>query len=166
MTKEVTMKHLMIDQHKYAITTRKHRIIPAEHLAMKPQLRVASLLMVAVFGLALLAVPVSAGTLYDNGPINGNTDGWTINFGFTVSNNFTLAGNSTMTGFNFGVWYLPGDTPQTVDWSITSQENGGTVYGSGTSNLSNAFQSVNGFGYDIGEESVSGLNLNLSSGTY
>jgi hypothetical protein len=29
------------------------------------------------------------GTVYENGPINGNTDAWTINFGFVVSDTFT-----------------------------------------------------------------------------
>ncbi len=30
-----------------------------------------------------------SGTIYENGPINGNTDAWTINFGFVVSDSFT-----------------------------------------------------------------------------
>ena len=32
--------------------------------------------------LALAAVPASAQDLYDNGPINGTIDAWTINFGY------------------------------------------------------------------------------------
>jgi len=32
--------------------------------------------------------------LYDNGPINGNVDAWTINFGFVMSDPFTLLNNS------------------------------------------------------------------------
>ena len=34
---------------------------------------------------ALLALPAAAQIVYENGPINGNTDAWTINFGFVVS---------------------------------------------------------------------------------
>ena len=42
------------------------------------------------------ALPQS-GTLYDNGPYNGTTDAWTINFGLSVSDSFT--GGGPVTGF-------------------------------------------------------------------
>ena len=106
-------------------------------------------------------------TLYSNGAINGNYDAWTINFGYIVSDNFTLSGASTVTGFDFGTWSYPGDTPTAVDWSITSQENGGNVYGSGTgASLANTVISTNGYGYQINKDTVSGLNLSLGAGTY
>jgi hypothetical protein len=44
---------------------------------------------------------------------------------------------------------LPGDKVLTVDWSTTSQENGGTVYGSGTASVTDTFISTNQYGYDI-----------------
>lgn len=60
--------------------------------------------------LALAAVPVWAQqTLYDNGPLNGATDAWAINFGYVVSDTFTVSSNASMTGFSFGVWEFPGD---------------------------------------------------------
>jgi hypothetical protein len=117
----------------------------------------------------LLAVPASAQVLYDNGPINGTVDGWTINFGYTVSDTFAIAGNSTATGMAFGVWEFPGDVMTSVQWSITSGENSGTVFGSGTaigSNLTDKFISTNQFGYNIDSITVSGLNVGLTGGTY
>ena len=104
---------------------------------------------------------------YENGPINGTTDAWTINFGYVVSDTFTVPSNSTaVTGFDFGAWEFPGDSMTTVDWSITSAPNGGTVYGSGTANVTDQFISTNQFGYNIDKISVSGLNLNTGGGTF
>ena len=126
------------------------------------KLRIASL---AILCLALAAVPAWAG--YDNGPINGTTDAWTINFGYIVSDTFTGDG-SAVSGFAFGVWEFPGDTMSSVDWSITSGENSGTVYGSGTANganLTDKFISTNQYGYDIDAITVSGLNVSTTSGT-
>ena len=51
------------------------------------KLRIVSLSLLA---LTLAAVPAMAQTVYNNGPINGNTDAWTINFGFVVSDTFNV----------------------------------------------------------------------------
>ena len=102
------------------------------------------------------------GIIYSNGPVNGTTDAWTINFGYVVSDSFT-GGN--VSGFDIWVWEFPGDVVTSVDWSITSAPNGGTVYGSGTvsgSNLTDAYISTNQFGYDIDKISASGLNISAS----
>ena len=77
--------------------------------------------------------------------------------------------NSTVQGFQFSVWEYPGDVLSSVDWSITSQENGGTVNGSGTAsgkNLTDQFISSNQNGYDIDEVTVTGLNVSLDAGSY
>ena len=42
------------------------------------------------------------GVIYDNGPYNGTTDAWTINFGFATSDSFT--GSGTVTGIQFVYW--------------------------------------------------------------
>jgi len=126
--------------------------------------RVASL---TISCLALAAIPAWAQVLYDNGPINGTTDAWTINFGYVVDDSFTLANNSTVGGFNFGVWEYAGDRLTSVEWFISSQANRGTVYGSGTasgSNLTDQFISLNQYGYDIDNITVTGLNVSLQSG--
>ena len=77
------------------------------------------------------------------------TDSWTINFGFIVSDSFTLPGGAIVKDFDIWVWELPGDTVSTIEWSITSQENGGMIFGSGTASVSDSFLSTNGFGYNI-----------------
>ncbi len=138
------------------------------------KLHIASLLVLCL-GLGAAA---SAQQLYDNGSINGTTDAWTINFGYVVSNNFkcckSLDGSgsspagATMTGFEFGAWEFPGDVLSSVDWSVTTAENGGTVIGSGTAsglNLTDQFVSSNQFGYDIDHITVTGLDVALASDT-
>jgi hypothetical protein len=115
--------------------------------------------------LALAALPAWAD--YDNGPINGTTDAWTINFGYIVSDTFVPDAGS-VTGLMFGVWEYPGDVLTSVDWSITSQENGGTLYGSGTvsgKNLTDQFISTNQYGFDIDKITATGLNVAVTAGT-
>jgi hypothetical protein len=118
-----------------------------------------------VICLALAVVPSWAD--WDNGPINGTTDAWTINFGYIVSDTFLADGNPIV-GFGFGVWEFPGDTLSALDWSITSGENSGTVYGFGTasgSNLADKFISTNQYGYNIDLIKVSGMNVPTTNGT-
>ena len=113
-----------------------------------------------------LALAVPALAQYDNGPINGTTDAWTINFGYVVSDTFT-AESSAVSGFSFGVWEFPGDVMSSVDWSITSAENGGTLYGSGTASgayLTDKFISTNQYGYDIDKITVTWSVSGLTDG--
>src|SRR5208282_289097 len=125
-------------------------------------MRIAAL---TVLCLALAVIPAMADV--NNGPINGTTDAWTINFGYVVSDQYT-ADNMTVTGFMFGVWEFPGDVLSSVDWSITSGENSGTTFGSGTAsgkNVTDQFISDNQYGYDIDKITVSGLSVPEVSGT-
>jgi hypothetical protein len=127
--------------------------------------RIASL---TILCLTLAAIPASAQNwTYDNGPINGTTDSWTINFGYIVSDTF-VAGGALVNGFSFGTFQFPGDVLLSVDWSVTSGENSGTTYGSGTAsgaNLVDKFVSENQFGYNINDITVTGLNVATTSGT-
>ena len=115
----------------------------------------------AILCLALGAIPASAQFFtYDNGPVNGTTNAWTINFGFTVSDTF-VAGSYPATGFAFYVWEIEGDSVTSVSWSITSGENSGTVLGSGTAvgpGLTDRFISTNQYSYDIDLLTVTGIN--------
>ena len=101
--------------------------------------------------------------IYENGPANGTTDAWAINFGYVVSDSF-VPNASGVSGFDLYVWEFPGDKVSSVDWSITSSPFGGTVYGSGTASVTDAFISTNQFGYNIDKISASGLNVNPTSG--
>ncbi len=127
-------------------------------------MRIASL---TILCLALVAVPAWAQNWsYDNGPINGTTDAWTINFGYIVSDSY-IAQGSSVSGFSFGVWEYPGDTLSSVDWSITLDENSGTVFGSGTAsgaNLADKYISTNQYGYNIDLITVSNLNVPEKAG--
>ena len=90
---------------------------------------------------------------------------WEINFGYVVSDSFVNSG-SAVTGFDIWAWEYPGDVMTSVDWSITSAPNGGTVYGSGTVGVTDTFISTNQFGYDIDKISASGLNVGTFGGTF
>ena len=123
----------------------------------------------ACFTTLLLAVALIPAWAYDNGPINGTTDAWTINFGYIVSDSFTIDGDHPVEGFSFGVWEFPGDVVTSVDWSITSSENSGTVFASGTAGggyISDKYISTNQYGYNIDAITVVVQLLNLSNGTY
>ncbi len=123
------------------------------------KLRTASVMF---FGLVLAAMPARAD--YNNGPINGNVDAFLLNFGNVVSDTFE-ADSSQVNGFMFGAWEFPGDVMLTVDWSITSGENGGHLFGSGTANVMDQVISSNNFGFDINLITVTGLNVATVSGS-
>jgi hypothetical protein len=110
--------------------------------------------------------PLQDNDIYDNGPINGTTDAWTINFGFVVSDTFTVTSSSaTVTGMSFGAWLIEGDTLESAQLSITSGENGGTSYFNQTVNFTQSGCSLNQYTYDVCTEATS-FNVALSSGTY
>lgn len=102
-------------------------------------------------------------TLYDNGPINGSVDAWSLNYGYATTNSFTLDSAATITGFTFGVWVYAGDIPRSVDYLISMSPFGGTP---ANVPLTSTFQYSNQYGYDIDSESVSSLHIALDAGTY
>ena len=109
----------------------------------------------------------SAQILYENGPINGQTDAWTVNFGFVVSDSFTIStGNSTINGFSFGAWLFPGDVLQSAEVSLTSEPFGGTVYFDGVVNFAQSGCFVNNYSYNVCTETGSFNGPTLGNGTY
>lgn len=130
--------------------------------------RFVSLALLTLITLAVVAsIPAAAQTLYENGPINGNTDAWTINFGFVVSDTFTIStGNSTVTGLSFGAWLTPGDTLESVEVSLTSEEFGGTVYFDGIVPVTQSGCVLNGYSFDVCTETGSFTGTVLNNGTY
>ncbi len=115
-----------------------------------------------------------ADLMYNNGPINGTVDAWTISQGDQVSDSFTLSSATTVTGVQFGVWAIPGDTMTSVDWAISTGPTGGGVgdgsqpsgiIASGTASTSTAFQYTSVYGYDIDLINFS-LSTPVAAGTY
>ena len=125
------------------------------------------LTLCVLFVLTLVSVPAAADVVYDNGPIFGNGDGWTINFGFVVSDTFTISGgSSTITGLSFGGHVFPGDILESVEVSITSNENGGTTYFDQVVNTTQSSCTVNQYGFNVCLESATFNGPTLSNGTY
>ena len=128
------------------------------------KLRIASLSLLA---LTLVAVPAMAQTVYSNGAINGNTDAWTINFGFIVSDTFNITNNNTtLTGASFGMWLFSGDTLSSAEVSITSGENSGTSYFDQTLNFTQGACTVNQYGYNVCQENTTFNGPTLNAGSY
>jgi hypothetical protein len=129
-----------------------------------------SLVALAAVLCLLLALPVSAAVLYDNGPVNGTIDAWTINFGYQVADSFTLSSASTVTGANLYVWLNAGDNFTLVDWSILTLPVGGTTIASGTAAVTSILDSSlppNSYGYDVYFSTLSiSPNVSLGAGTY
>ena len=104
--------------------------------------------------------------LYNNGPTNGTSDGWTINFGFAVSNSFTLGAQSNVPGLSFAAWVLPGDVLESAEVSITSSEFGGVSYFDQTVNFTQSGCVSNQYGYNVCTESGTFSGPYLNAGTY
>ena len=131
------------------------------------KMRIASLSLLALC-LTLAAVPAMAQTdLYDNGPVNGQDLGWTINFGFSVSDSFTLGSAATVTGASFWAWLIPGDTLTSVEFQIGANAFGNELLDQTLSTTAtNCFS--NQFGYNVCDETATfnGGGVNLGAGTY
>ena len=111
--------------------------------------------------------PLDSSDIYDNGPINGNTDAWTINFGFIVSDSFNVTYNGTViTGMSFGAWLFSGDTLTSVEVSITSGENSGTSYFDQTVTFTQGSCTSNQYGYNVCSETGTFNGPTLNAGTY
>lgn len=108
-----------------------------------------------------------AGTVYENGPINGETNAWTINLGFEIDDSFFIATpNAQVTGISFGAWLRPGDVLQTVEVSITSQPGYGTTYFDGIVNFTQSGCFLNSYSYDVCTETGNFGPVSLTGGTY
>jgi hypothetical protein len=128
------------------------------------KLCIASLVVLC---LTLVALPaVAQGNVYDNGPLNGETDSFTINFGFSVSNSFTVSNNNgNIGGMDFVAWLDPGDVPTSVEIQIGNQAFGNNLMDI-TVSLTRSDCIANDFGFDVCRESSTFDGPNLSNGTY
>ena len=94
------------------------------------------------------------GDIYDNGPVNGQVDAWTINFGFVVTNSMQVTNTlQGVTAVNFWAWLVPGDTITNVEVSIGSSPYGKDIF-DGFLNVSQSQCIPNEFGYNVCLESA------------
>ncbi len=137
---------------------------------MKSQLRKTLLPLLVAFCLTVVGAPASAGTLYDNGPVNGQANAWDISSGNSVSNSFSVGGalgpGTTLDDLNLWIW-VNWDSGHLVgfDWVI-SLDGGGIAARGTASNPTNQFGSTNQYGYVLDKVTASGLNVQLDPGTY
>jgi uncharacterized repeat protein (TIGR03803 family) len=94
--------------------------------------------------------------LYDNGPINGNTDAWAFSGGAVVSDSYAvdIQDNPGAVGISFGAWLFPGDTLNSAEVSITSGPNGGTIYLDQTVNFTQSNCETNSIGFNVCTETA------------
>src|SRR5271169_2024156 len=111
-------------------------------------MRIASLSLLVVCCLMLAVAPAMADTLYNNGPYNGTTDAWTINFGFSVSDSFNVPASSDIGDLHIVYWDAStSDLLTTVDMAIGSSSFGGTPRT--LTGVTNQFLGTNQFGYAL-----------------
>ena len=104
----------------------------------------------------LIASPMAAQVLYENGPINGETDAWTINEGFVVNDGFTIApGNNRVTGLSFGAWLFPGDVLQSVQVIMSSLPFGGEFFFNQQVTVTQSGCFGNQYGFNVCTETAS-----------
>ncbi len=128
------------------------------------KLRIASLSLLTACCLMLAVAPAMADTLYSNGPYNGTTDAWTINFGFSVSDSYSLTGGTSVTGMNIVYWDASStDLLTSVDYQFGATSFSGNTHTSGA--VTNQFISTNQFGYflysanfDVSNSDFTGAN--------
>ena len=122
-----------------------------------------------LLSLLLKAIPAMAqSVVYENGPINGEGLGWTINFGFLVGDSFTVANpSSTITGISFGAWLIPGDVLTSAEVWINSEPFlDGTTYFDETLSFTPSNCFINNYGYNICTETATFNGPTLSQGVY
>ncbi len=131
---------------------------------MKMRIATLSLLILC---LTLAAVPAMAqGTVYDNGPVNGQVDAWTINFGFAVSDTFHISASTSVEDISFWAWVEPGDTATSVEVAIGSNGYFTNNLFDGTVSLTQSNCFTNNFGFDVCNEHGNFTDVQLGVGNY
>src|SRR5664280_2091836 len=135
---------------------------------------------IAVLSLTILCLalsaPAFAGTVYNDGPINGTVNAFIIDGpsgspGQTISDGFVASGNASAGAVSiyFGEWVRLGSTPTTISWALGTTVFGNDV-GQGTGVASSSlFLSSNPFGFSVYETKITGttiLPMNLGSTYY
>ena len=128
-------------------------------------MRTASLSLLTILCLLLAVAPVMAGTLYSNGPYNGTSDAWTINFGFAVSDSFTVPGGASIEDLHFVYWDAStSDLLTTVDMAIGSSSFGGSIQT--LTGVTNTSLGTNQYGYNLYQADYSFNDIPWSGAGY
>jgi hypothetical protein len=129
------------------------------------KLHIASLSLLAL-SLTLAAVPAMAQGSYNNGPVNGESDAYTINFGFSVSDSFQVSGGGgQLNAFAFYTWLSPGDSVSNVEFQVGNAPFGNTLF-DGTIGLTQSNCFANNFGFDVCKESGNFSGPTLGNGNF
>jgi len=122
-----------------------------------------SLSKVAVLAFAVFAAvdSLKADVVYDNGPINGTLEAWTISGIFSVSSSFMAPVSATLTAATIGLW--ADATPASLSWSIGTTAFGAEI-SSGTAPLSSTLTG-SAFGFLVFESSFDIAGV-VGAGTY
>lgn len=133
---------------------------------MKTQSRTASLSVLTAVCLVLAVAPALAQqTLYDNGPINGNTNAWPISYGSALAEAAYNTSKSNVRNASIAVWLVPGDSVTSVQMDFGTTPFGtdifsGVLLASGSTDLG-----LNHLGFDLQDVYFSVPNVSLSVGT-
>ena len=129
------------------------------------KMHIASLALLTVCCLMLAVAPAMADIIYSNGPYNGTTDAWTINFGFAVSDSFNGSGCCNIEGLNIVYWDAStSDLLTTVDMSIGATSFGGTPQT--LTGVTNIFLETNQYGYALYQADYSFAGIFWSGAGY
>jgi PEP-CTERM motif len=125
------------------------------------------LAVVILLAVCVVAPGYAQTIIYNDGPINGTTDAWTINSGFFVSDSFTVStGPTGINELTFGAWLFPGDILESVQVSMTSQIDGGTTYFSQVLAFTQSGCSANQYGFNVCTETGFFNGPTLNNGSY
>src|ERR1039457_5710241 len=118
---------------------------------MKTQIRIAALSLLTILCLMLAVAPAMAGTLYSNGPYDGNTAAWGIGGNHVVTDSKNLnSSRSNVYGIDFVYWDASeADVLTTVDMSIGSTSFGTDIFSGTLTGVTNTFLGTNQYGYNL-----------------
>ncbi len=134
-------------------------------------MRTISFFVLTILCLALCTTAF-AGVIYDDGPIDGNTNALFIDgpggaFGETISDGYVASGSGTPGVLNFGEWVAPGSTPTGVSWALGTTSFASDL-GRGSGVAGSTFLGSNPFGFDVYNTQVNltGAAMQTAGNTY
>jgi hypothetical protein len=130
------------------------------------RLHIASMSLLALCRTVAAVPAIAQEVTYDNGPINGEVDAWTINFGFAVSDTFHLASPTTLNGISIWSWEEPGDNVTSVEVAIGNRGYFSNNLFDGTVSLSQSNCFTNNFGFEVCWDRGNFNGPSLGTGNY